>query len=110
MGKNKIIRYCDHIKETGIFFLNQAKDNGLEGIMAKHVSGTYKPGYRSSQWLKIKNVQSTEVVIAGYTKPKGERNHFGSLVLATPVANGWLYRGHAGTGLTEKGLQHVMKK
>lgn len=110
LGKNKIIRYCDHIKETGISFLNQAKDNGLEGIIAKHVSGTYKPGYRSSQWLKIKNVQSTEVVIEGYTKPKGERNHFGSLVLATPVANGWLYRGHAGTGLTEKGLQHVMKK
>ena len=27
---------------------------GLEGVMAKHLSGRYRPGRRSTAWLKIK--------------------------------------------------------
>jgi len=110
LGKNKLIHYCDHLQKSGISFLTQAKEKGLEGIMAKEISSTYKPGFRSSQWLKIKNVQSTEVVIVGYTKPKGNRSYFGSLVLATASGKGWLYRGHAGTGFTEIGLKQLMEK
>jgi bifunctional non-homologous end joining protein LigD len=110
LGKNSIIRYCDHIEGTGISFFEKAKEQGLEGIIAKKKESVYSEGYRSKEWLKIKNVQSTEVVIVGYTAPKGERKEFGSLVLANKKGKRWEYRGHVGTGFPEKLLSSLKKQ
>ena len=44
---------------------------GLEGIMAKERNSTYRPGTRSSQWLKIKKRQTLECLIIGYTEGRG---------------------------------------
>ena len=44
---------------------------GLEGIMAKERNSTYRPGTRSSQWLKIKKRQTMECLIIGYTEGRG---------------------------------------
>ena len=87
--------------------------------MAKKKDSQYARGSRSKEWLKIKNVQSTEVVIAGYTEPKGGRTHFGSLIIANKKArpNGssgrdktWEYRGHVGTGFPAALLASLKKK
>jgi len=110
LKKNPVIRYCDHVDEHGISFLEKAKEQGLEGIIAKRKSSEYSRGYRSKEWLKIKNVQSTEVVIVGYTEPQGGRNHFGSLVLANKKGKQWLYRGHVGTGFSTELLSSLKKK
>ncbi|MBC7849439.1 MAG: DNA ligase D [Chitinophagaceae bacterium] len=109
LKKNPVIRYCDHIDEEGMGFLDQAKKQGLEGIMAKRKDSLYKKGYRSKDWLKIKNVQSTEAVIVGYTAPKGERSHFGSLILANKEGREWIYRGHVGTGFSHETLATLKK-
>lgn len=109
IGKNKAIRYCDHIEEQGTSFLEQAKAQGLEGIIAKKKDSEYTEGYRSKQWLKIKNVQTTEVVIAGYTKPRGSRAHFGSLIVANKKGRSWEYRGHVGTGFSMETLGELKK-
>ena len=119
LKNSQTIRYCDHIDEHGISFLEKAKEQGLEGIIAKQKDSTYKRGARSKEWLKIKNVQSTEVVIDGYTEPKGGRSHFGSLIIANKKArpNGssgrgkeWEYRGHVGTGFSSELLGSLKKK
>lgn len=110
LSRQKIVRYCDHVKGEGIAFLEKAHEQGLEGIIAKKADSMYIPGRRSREWLKMKNVQSTEVVIAGYTAPKGGRHHFGSLVLANKKGNGWQYRGHAGTGFSDEMLRELKKK
>jgi bifunctional non-homologous end joining protein LigD len=107
---NKIIRYCDHIEEDGIGFSEKAKEQGLEGIIAKKKDGAYAKGIRSKEWLKIKNVQSTEVVIAGYTEPQGGRSHFGALVLARKKGRSWQYAGHVGTGFPNALLTELKKK
>lgn len=108
-SKNGIIRYCDHVDTNGNDFLARAKEKGLEGIIAKLKEGEYKKGLRSKEWLKIKNVQTTEVVIAGYTAPKGGRQHFGSLILATKKGKKWQFRGHAGTGFSNDRLVELKK-
>ena len=119
LKKNPVIRYCDHVEENGIGFLDTAKDRGLEGIIAKRKDSEYARGTRSREWLKMKNVQSTEVVIAGYTEPKGGRSHFGSLVLANKKTGGngkaakgteWEFRGHVGTGFNSAMLASLKKK
>ncbi len=110
LGKHELIRYCDHIPAQGISFFEAAKKEGLEGIIAKQKDSTYEPGYRSSQWLKIKLVATTEVLIAGYTAPRGSRSGFGSLVLAGEENGELVYRGHVGTGFNEKMLASLKKK
>jgi bifunctional non-homologous end joining protein LigD len=110
LKNNQIIRYCDHIEKEGIAFLEKAKEQGLEGIIGKKKDSSYAEGVRTKEWLKIKNVQSTEVVIAGYTEPKGGRSHFGSLVLANKKGNTWEYRGHVGTGFSHGLLGELKKK
>jgi bifunctional non-homologous end joining protein LigD len=110
LGRNSVIRYCDHVEEQGIEFLEKAKEQGLEGIIAKRSDSLYTPGYRSKEWLKLKNIQSSEAIIVGYTEPKGGRAHFGSLVLANKEGRKWAYRGHVGTGFNMDSLAALKKK
>lgn len=110
VGKNKTIRYCDHIEETGTAFLQKAKEQGLEGVIAKKKDSVYTEGIRSKEWIKLKNVLSTEVVIAGYTAPRGGRTHFGSLIIANKKGKKWEYRGHVGTGFSNELLKSLKEK
>lgn len=76
-----------------------ARRHGWEGIVAKAVSGLYRPGLRSKDWLKLKLKQRQEFVIAGW-RPDPHTGAIKSLVLAT-VENGELtLRGSVGTGFS----------
>ena len=110
LGKNRVIRYCDHVVGEGIPFLEKAREAGLEGIIAKQKQSLYTEGIRSKEWLKLKNVQSSEAVIVGFTKPKGSRQYFGSLILANKKGRRWQYRGHVGTGFNEQLLQSLYRQ
>jgi len=110
LGKNKVLRYCDHIEEEGIAFFKSVMKENMEGIIAKKADSYYTPAIRSREWLKIKNQQTQEAIIAGYTAPKGSRKYFGSLLLGQYRRNKLGYIGHAGTGFTESSLKDLMKK
>jgi bifunctional non-homologous end joining protein LigD len=110
LGKHPLIRYCDHVRENGIAFFAAAKKEGLEGILAKQCESSYEPGYRTRQWLKIKTINTTEALIAGYTAPRGNRPGFGALVLAGKKGKEYFYRGHAGTGFSGKVLTDLKRK
>jgi DNA ligase D-like protein (predicted ligase) len=43
-----------------------AKQNGLEGIVAKRIDSRYEAGERSGAWLKYKTNKGQELVIGGY--------------------------------------------
>ncbi len=105
-----IIRYCDHIEEKGIAFFASAKNANLEGIMAKKADSNYTCNTRSKEWLKIKNINSREGIIVGYTKPRNSRKYFGALVLAQYENNELIYMGHTGTGFDEKTLKELWEK
>ncbi len=107
VGKNSIIRYSDHIETKGKAFYKKVVAENLEGIIAKKKDSLYHPGVRSKEWLKIKNIQSDEAIIAGYTSPRGARNHFGALVLARYNKGELQYVGHTGTGFNEQSLKEL---
>ena len=57
----------------------------LEGLIAKRLDSTYRPGSRSKDWLKIKNRIRTDVVIGGFTAGTGARSTtFGALLVGVP--------------------------
>lgn len=55
-----------YIEEQGIAFFNLAKEQDLEGIVAKKKDGLYHIGKRTSDWVKIKVMQDEDLLILGY--------------------------------------------
>ena len=55
-----------YIEEQGIAFFNLAKEQDLEGIVAKKKDGLYHIGKRTSDWIKIKVMQDEDLLILGY--------------------------------------------
>jgi bifunctional non-homologous end joining protein LigD len=106
------IFYSEHF-DDGAKLLAAAREQGLEGIVAKRRDSHYEQK-RSQAWRKLKITQTEECVIAGWTEPRGSREHFGSLVLGLYDKKGKLIPvGQAGTGFTresEAALFKLLKK
>lgn len=105
-----IIRFSDSIDEFGNDFYKIAKQNSLEGIIAKQKDAPYQPGYRSKAWLKIKIEQRHEAVICGYTKNKDTDRLFSSLLLGRYENAVLHYIGQVGTGFNGLLQTTIMKK
>ncbi len=107
--KKTHIHYNDHVMEKGIAFFKEAKKLGLEGIVAKNSQSAYVMK-RSKNWLKIKTKKRQEVVIGGFTAPKGSRVGLGALLIGVYEKNKLHYIGHVGTGFSTDSLQMLEKK
>lgn len=95
---NGDVRYSDHIARTGSALFREARNRGLEGVMAKRVDSTYA-SRRSRDWLKLKIVREADVVIAGYTEPRRSRPYLGSLVSGQYDNGELVFTGHVGVGM-----------
>jgi bifunctional non-homologous end joining protein LigD len=103
-GCDERLRYSDHVETSGSDFFAAARENQLEGIIAKDLSASYQTDRRTRHWLKIKIEQRQEFVIAGYTAPRGSRSDIGSLVLGYygtkgKAAGKLRFAGHVGSGM-----------
>jgi bifunctional non-homologous end joining protein LigD len=105
---SNVIKVSEHIDGDGEAFFREVARFKLEGMMAKRASSKYVQK-RSSDWLKIKTVMRQEVVIGGYTQPRGGRSHFGALVCGLYSGNELRYVAHTGGGFNEKLLASIYK-
>jgi len=104
---DNLVRLSEHFPERGIALFEAAKQQGLEGILAKHRGSLYEER-RSREWLKIKITQTVDCVIGGYTDPEGSRQYFGSVVLGLYNERGQLIHvGQAGTGFNQTTLKEI---
>jgi bifunctional non-homologous end joining protein LigD len=88
--------------DDGDALLEAARQEGLEGVVAKRSGSTYQPGRRSSDWRKVKVHAEQELVVVGYTKGKGRRGtSLGALVLAVHEAGALRWAGNVGTGFDD---------
>jgi DNA ligase D-like protein (predicted ligase) len=98
------LRFTEHRVGDGVAYYEQACRNRWEGLIAKRADALYRAG-RSKDWLKFKCENSQELVIGGYTDPRGSRTHFGALLLGYYDQQGRLaYAGKVGTGFSEATL------
>jgi bifunctional non-homologous end joining protein LigD len=107
LKKNEVVKYSDHILETGKLFFETATEKNLEGIIAKKADSLYQEGVRTSEWLKIKHHHTGEAIIVGFTEPTGSRKYFGALVLALMKNNELIYAGHTGTGFSDQKIKEM---
>ncbi|TYD00573.1 ATP-dependent DNA ligase [Arthrobacter echini] len=84
---------------------------GLEGIVAKRLSGDYRPGTRSPSWVKIRHLRTQEVVVVGWRPGNGGRAAtLGSLLVAVPDGDTLRYVGRVGSGLGERDLRAARER
>ncbi len=109
-GRNRTVRLSETF-EDGEALYRAAREQGLEGIVAKRADSPYRQGKRTRDWLKIKTHGRQEFVIVGYTRGQGRRaGRFGSLVLGVWRANELVYVGNCGTGFTDKDIDELLAK
>jgi len=106
---SKMITFTPHIVGDGITFFKKACKLRWEGIIAKDSTSTYV-GRRSRDWLKFKCLMGQELVIGGYTTPRGSRSDFGALLVGYYKDDKFLYAGKIGTGFSHETLALLGKK
>ncbi|HEV8631301.1 MAG TPA: DNA ligase D [Thermoanaerobaculia bacterium] len=109
------LRYSDHVEGEGRPFFAQACRHHLEGIVCKRADAPSRSG-RGRDWLKVKCLAEQELVIVGYTEPRGSRQGLGALLLGVhePGARrrpGALrFAGKVGTGFDDATLHDLLRR
>jgi bifunctional non-homologous end joining protein LigD len=100
------VRYTSHRNGTGEALFSHACAHGWEGVIAKRADSPYR-ATRSRDWLKLKCEQGQELVIAGWTEPKGSRTEFGALLVGYYDGDELRYAGKVGTGFDDALLKRI---
>jgi bifunctional non-homologous end joining protein LigD len=100
------VRLTPHRNRDGEALFADACRKGWEGVIAKRADSPYTHG-RSRAWLKFKCSAEQELVIGGYTPPKGSRTDLGALLLGYFEGGRLRYAGKVGTGFTRATLRDL---
>jgi bifunctional non-homologous end joining protein LigD len=52
--------------DDGPATVRASQENALEGVVAKRLHSTYRPGLRSPDWVKVKSEETAEFVVGGW--------------------------------------------
>ena len=100
------IRFSDHQLEKGKGLFALARENSLEGIVAKRLDSRYV-SERSLSWLKLKVTQTLDAVIGGWTAARTGALPLGSLLLGLYEGKKLRFIGHVGSGFDTKKLKEL---
>ncbi len=107
--KDNII-FSEHTIANGIKVFETVQQHGGEGIIAKKADSRYQADKRSRDWLKFKANKQQEMVIGGFTDPRGGRKGLGALLCGYYDGKDFIYSGKVGSGFTETILEDLRKK
>jgi bifunctional non-homologous end joining protein LigD len=93
------VRYASHVAGEGRAFIEAARAQELEGIVAKLRRSPYEPGRRARSWLKLKLRREQEVVVVGWLDGQGTHKDLGSLIVAVRNGDRWAHAGQVGSGI-----------
>ncbi|WP_272599698.1 non-homologous end-joining DNA ligase [Solirubrobacter phytolaccae] len=101
------LRLTEYRNEAGEAMFAEACSSGWEGVIAKRANSLYTDK-RSKDWLKFKCEHGQELVVGGFTPPKGSRTEFGALLVGVYEPDGRLhYAGKVGTGFDRAELSRL---
>jgi bifunctional non-homologous end joining protein LigD len=110
LGPRSTLRFSAALTGSGAQLREEACKRGLEGIIGKRAESVYRHE-RTRDWIKLKCRQRQELVIGGYSAPRGSRQGLGALLLGVHENGGKLrYVGRVGTGFDAATLRALEKK
>jgi DNA ligase D-like protein (predicted ligase) len=100
------LRLTTFVDEDGLGLFEQACREGWEGVIAKRADSPYTDR-RSRDWLKFKCEHGQELVIGGFTAPRGSRVELGALLVGHFEGETLRYAGKVGTGFNRATLRDL---
>jgi bifunctional non-homologous end joining protein LigD len=100
------LRFTTYRRGEGETAFRSACARGWEGVIAKRADSPYVPS-RSRDWLKLKCAHGQELVIGGWTAPRGSRKHLGALLVGYYQGDKLRYAGKVGTGFGAATLEQL---
>ena len=100
------LRITDQLTGDGEALLAEACRERWEGLIAKRL-GTPYVSTRSRDWLKLKCTRAQELVVGGFTAPRGSRTDLGALLVGYFDGDRLRYAGKVGTGFTRATLRDL---
>jgi DNA ligase D-like protein (predicted ligase) len=97
------LRWTAHRNGAGEAMFTEACRRGWEGVIGKRADSPYR-ATRSRDWLKLKCEAGQELVIGGFTAPRGSRTDFGALLVGYYRDGRLHYAGKVGTGFDHETL------
>ncbi|MDQ4035165.1 MAG: DNA ligase D [Chloroflexota bacterium] len=94
-----LVHYASHVEAEGRAFVEAARVQELEGVVAKLRRSPYEPGRRARSWLKLKLRREQEVVVVGWLDGQGTHRDLGSLIVAVRSGDRWAHAGQVGSGI-----------
>jgi bifunctional non-homologous end joining protein LigD len=106
---NGPLRITEQMTGDGAALLAEACGDGWEGLIAKRL-GTGYVSTRSRDWLKLKCTRAQELVIGGFTAPRGSRTDLGALLVGHFEGDRLRYAGKVGTGFMHETLRELSER
>ncbi|HEV2813830.1 MAG TPA: non-homologous end-joining DNA ligase [Solirubrobacteraceae bacterium] len=103
------LRMTEQMTGDGAALLEDACRDGWEGLIAKRL-GTPYVSTRSRDWLKLKCTRAQELVIGGFTAPRGSRTDLGALLVGHFDGDRFRYAGKVGTGFKRETLRELAER
>jgi len=102
------IKLSEHIVGNGEAFLQTDREVSFgrhdRQACRQPIRAETKPGLAEGQ-----TIQRSEVVIGGYTEPRGSREYFGALVVGLYRGHDLHYVAHVGGGFNQRSLAEIYK-
>jgi bifunctional non-homologous end joining protein LigD len=104
---NEPIRYSAELNADLSDLIRSAREQGLEGLVAKRRSSVYEPGQRSGAWRKMRVNRGQEFVIGGYTPSS---KNFDALIFGYYEGSELIYVARTRNGFTPQLREQLFKR
>ncbi|MGB0100744.1 MAG: non-homologous end-joining DNA ligase [Nocardioides sp.] len=88
--------------DDGAMLAEATLQQGLEGVVSKRRSSTYRFGERSQHWQKLAHRHRLSFVVGGWRPQEGSTDRLAALLVGEQTPEGLLYRGRVGSGIGPK--------
>jgi DNA ligase D len=110
LRSHPLVRYAGHVEGDGLAFFAAAREQELEGIVAKLRRSPYEADRRSRSWLKLKVRREQEVVVVGWLLGQGTHRDLGSLIVAVRSGDRWVHAGQVGSGIDTRTRRELRER
>lgn len=100
------VRLAPSLEGNPLMLFRRSCEDGWEGLVAKRKGSAYCSG-RSSDWLKLKCACRQELVVGGWTRPRGSRRGLGALLVGYYEQGELRFAGKVGTGFSTAVLEDL---
>ena len=88
--------------DDGAMLFEATLEQGLEGVVSKRRTSTYRFGERSPHWQKLAHRHRLSYVVGGWRPQEGTTDRLAALLVGERTPDGLLYRGRVGSGIGPK--------